>query len=64
MSRGQDIVPLVGARQRDRLMEALGATHLDLTAADLTAIERAVPSGSVAGERYPEPLMSTLDSET
>ncbi|WP_406182702.1 aldo/keto reductase [Streptomyces sp. NBC_01006] len=63
LSRGEDIVPLVGARRRDRLAEALGAMAVELSAADLAAIEEAVPAGAAAGERYPEAQMAHLDSE-
>ncbi|MFF0390907.1 aldo/keto reductase [Kitasatospora sp. NPDC004615] len=62
-AQGKDVVPLVGARRRDRLAEALAAGTLDLTAADLTAIERAVPADSAAGSRYAAPFMAQLDSE-
>ncbi|WP_327131962.1 aldo/keto reductase [Streptomyces sp. NBC_01343] len=63
LSRGEDIVPLVGARRRDRLTEALGAMTVELTEADLAAIEEAVPAGAAAGERYPAAQMAHLDSE-
>jgi aryl-alcohol dehydrogenase-like predicted oxidoreductase len=63
LSRGEDIVPLVGARRRERLAEALGATRLDLTAGDLEHIERAVPANAAAGDRYAAPQMAALDSE-
>ena len=63
LSRGADIVPLVGARRRDRLAEALGALDLDLSADDLAAIARAVPQHAVAGERYDASQMAILDSE-
>jgi pyridoxine 4-dehydrogenase len=63
LSRGPDIVPLVGARQRNRLAEALGAVELNLTADDLAQIERVVPPGAAAGDRYPTPQMAHLDSE-
>ena len=63
LSRGEDIVPLVGARRRDRLSEALGALDVRLEEADLAAIEEAVPAGAAAGERYPESQMAHLDSE-
>lgn len=63
LSRGEDIVPLVGARRRDRLAEALGALDITLDADDLAAIERAVPFGAAAGDRYPAGQMATLDSE-
>ncbi|MFF9309332.1 aldo/keto reductase [Streptomyces sp. NPDC014748] len=63
LSRGEDIVPLVGARTRERLNEALGALDVTLTEADLTAIEAAVPADAVAGERYAPAQMAMLDSE-
>ena len=63
LSRGEDIVPLVGARRRDRLKEALGALDLELTADDLARVEQAVPRDAAAGERYPTPMMAHLDSE-
>jgi aryl-alcohol dehydrogenase-like predicted oxidoreductase len=63
LSRGDDVVPLVGARRRDRLGEALGALELELAAGELAAIERAVPAGAAAGERYPAPMLGQLDSE-
>jgi aryl-alcohol dehydrogenase-like predicted oxidoreductase len=63
LSRGEDIVPLVGARRRDRLQEALDALDVELTEDDLTAIEDAVPPGSAAGDRYDAAQMAHLDSE-
>lgn len=57
------IVPLVGARRRDRLAEALGALDVTLDDADLAAIEQAVPAGAASGARYPEAQMAHLDSE-
>ncbi|HEX5924126.1 MAG TPA: aldo/keto reductase [Baekduia sp.] len=63
LSRGVDMVPLVGARRRDRLAEALGALDIALAADDLAQIERAVPSGAAAGDRYDAQQMAILDSE-
>ena len=63
LAQGNDIIPLVGARKTERLSEALGAVPISLTANDLADIDRAVPPGSIAGERYPEEQMATLDSE-
>ncbi|MFJ6739479.1 aldo/keto reductase [Streptomyces sp. NPDC091279] len=59
-AQGADIVPLVGARTRERLAEALPATELVLGAADLAEIEKAVPSGTARGDRYPTAFMSGL----
>lgn len=63
LSRGADIVPLVGARTQVRLKEALAGTEVTLQADDLARIEGAVPKGAAAGDRYPTPLMAHLDSE-
>lgn len=63
LSRGTDIIPLVGARRRDRLQEALGALDLHLSENDLARIETAVPPDAVAGDRYDAGQMAMLDSE-
>ncbi len=63
LSRGTDIVPLIGTKRRDRLAEALGALDLRLDPADLAALEAAVPPGQVAGDRYDPGQMAALDSE-
>jgi aryl-alcohol dehydrogenase-like predicted oxidoreductase len=63
MSRGSDIVPLLGTKRRDRLAEALVAADLALTPGDLAALEAAVPQDQVAGDRYDAPQMTALDSE-
>ncbi|MGC2999664.1 aldo/keto reductase [Streptomyces sp. G35A] len=63
LSRGEDIVPLVGARTRERLTESLGALDVVLGEADLAAIERAVPAGAAAGDRYPAPQMAHLGTK-
>ncbi|CAN5328164.1 aldo/keto reductase [soil metagenome] len=62
-AQGNDIVPIVGARRRDRLNESLGALALELSSEDLAAIEQAIPRGSAAGDRYPASQMAHLDSE-
>jgi aryl-alcohol dehydrogenase-like predicted oxidoreductase len=63
LSRGDDVVPLVGARRRERLDEALGALDVELSADDLVQIEEAIPPDAVAGERYQAEQMAILDSE-
>jgi aryl-alcohol dehydrogenase-like predicted oxidoreductase len=63
LARGEDIVPLIGARTRSRLTEALGALDINLSTEDLAAIERAIPSGAAAGDRYSAQGMASLDSE-
>jgi aryl-alcohol dehydrogenase-like predicted oxidoreductase len=63
LARGDDVVPLVGARRRDRLHEALGALEVELDDAALARIEDALPAGAAAGGRYPEFALADLDSE-
>ncbi|OQR61361.1 aldo/keto reductase [Streptomyces maremycinicus] len=63
LAQGEDIVPLVGARTRERLAESLGALDVVLEAADLAAIEDAVPADAAAGDRYSAAAMAHLDSE-
>jgi pyridoxine 4-dehydrogenase len=62
-AQGNDIVPLVGARRRERLSEALGALDVTLTAAHLAALAEAFPPGAAAGGRYPEEHLRHMDSE-
>jgi aryl-alcohol dehydrogenase-like predicted oxidoreductase len=56
-------VPVIGARRRDRLDEALGA--LDVTLGDdaLARLEEAFPPGVAEGSRYASAQMAMLDSE-
>ncbi|AYN93415.1 aldo/keto reductase [Pseudomonas luteola] len=63
LARGEDIVPLVGARTRERLHESLGALDIMLTAEELTRIEQAIPANAAAGERYPAAQLAHMDSE-
>lgn len=62
-AQGDDIVPLVGARRRDQLDESLGALAVTLSAADRAELERLLPPGAVAGDRYGEHQLRDLDSE-
>ncbi len=63
LSRGTDIIPLIGTKRRDRLADSLAALDLTLSPDELAAIEAAVPSLAVAGDRYDAAQMTALDSE-
>jgi aryl-alcohol dehydrogenase-like predicted oxidoreductase len=63
LARGEDVVPLIGARTRERLRESLGALEVELDDEDVAALEAAVPADAARGARYPEPQMAVLDSE-
>ncbi len=61
LSRGEDIVPLIGARTRAQLQDALGALEISLSPAELDRIEKSVPANAVAGTRYGAEQMATLN---
>jgi len=63
LSKGSDIIPLVGTKRREQLAEALAALKVSFSAEEIAAMERAVPAGSVAGDRYAPEQMKALDSE-
>jgi aryl-alcohol dehydrogenase-like predicted oxidoreductase len=63
LARGDDIVPVIGARTPQQLEGALRAVALELDDAQLAAIGAAVPAEAVAGTRYAAPQMAGLDSE-
>jgi aryl-alcohol dehydrogenase-like predicted oxidoreductase len=62
-AQGNDIVPLVGARRRERLAEALGALDVTLTNAHLAALAKTFPPGVASGNRYPDQQLAHMDSE-
>ncbi|MEV7091507.1 aldo/keto reductase [Amycolatopsis sp. NPDC051045] len=55
-AQGEDVVPIPGTKRRTYLEENVAAASLELTAADVQAIEAAAPADAIAGERYPERL--------
>jgi aryl-alcohol dehydrogenase-like predicted oxidoreductase len=63
LAKGSGIVPLIGARTRVQLDEALGALDVRLSSDDVARVEAAVPASSVAGTRYDARQMGMLDSE-
>ena len=63
LAKGPNLIPLVGARTRAQLDDALGALTISLTPAEVTALEAAVPAAAVAGTRYGADHMHSLDSE-
>lgn len=52
--RGSDVVPIPGTKRIKYLEENVAAASLELSEADLAAIEAAVPASEVAGDRYPD----------
>ena len=63
LAKGSSIVPVIGARKRRQLTEALGALQFELSEDDIARVEGAIPATAVAGTRYDEHQMKMLDSE-
>ncbi len=63
LSKGQDVIPLIGTKHPAQLAEALAVLSRTLSADEIQRIEQVVPQGSVAGDRYAPEQMRTLDSE-
>src|SRR5580700_5274358 len=60
LAQGPDVIPIPGTQRRERLVENLGALTVHLSESDIGEISDAVPAGSAAGTRYPEPQMKSL----
>ena len=61
LSRGDDVVPIPGTKRRTWLRDNIAATEIDLSDAELAALESAVPRDAVAGERYHAAGMLTIN---
>ncbi|QIG44101.1 aldo/keto reductase [Nocardioides anomalus] len=60
LAQGEDVVPIPGTKRVRYLEENLGATEVELSDADLQALEDAVPRDAVVGDRYAD--MSTVEA--
>jgi aryl-alcohol dehydrogenase-like predicted oxidoreductase len=63
MAKGDHIIPVIGARRRAQISEALGAAGVQLKASDVARLESVIPPDAVAGTRYDSRQMAMLDSE-
>ena len=61
LHKGEDMVPIPGTKRRRYLEENIAAAEITLAAADIAALDAALPPDKVAGPRYNEKLMATVD---
>jgi aryl-alcohol dehydrogenase-like predicted oxidoreductase len=61
LAQGGDIVPIPGTRRRSRLDENIGALEVSLSEKDLARIDRVLPPGAAAGDRYHAQGMQTIN---
>ena len=57
------LVPVIGARTRAQLADALDALDRPLGAAEMAEVEATFAGGAIEGDRYAAPQMAMLDSE-
>ena len=62
LHHGDDIVPIPGTRRISRLDENAAAVHIELSADELAQIDAVLAAHTVAGTRYPEMSMASLDT--
>lgn len=62
LARGEEIIPIPGTKHRKYLEENVGAFAVTLSAAELDEIDRVFPAAEVAGLRYPEHLLPTVNA--
>jgi aryl-alcohol dehydrogenase-like predicted oxidoreductase len=60
LAQGPDIIAIPGTKRKERLLENLGALAVALNESDIDEISHAIPAGSAAGTRYPEPQMKSV----
>lgn len=61
LAQGDDVIPIPGTKKVRYLEENVAAAKIVLTAADLAAIDQALPAGAVIGERYAPEGMRALN---
>ena len=61
LHKGDDIVPIPGTKHRARLEENTGAVSIVLSSADMNQLDDALAPDKVAGERYNQERMATVD---
>jgi aryl-alcohol dehydrogenase-like predicted oxidoreductase len=61
LHKGDDMVPIPGTKRRKYLEENLAAADLELSPREMAELDAALPPEKVAGPRYNERMMATVD---
>jgi aryl-alcohol dehydrogenase-like predicted oxidoreductase len=61
LAKGDDVVPIPGTKRRRYLEENAAAVAVRLSPAEVAELEAAVPPAAVAGGRYSDASMKTID---
>jgi aryl-alcohol dehydrogenase-like predicted oxidoreductase len=63
LAKGDHVIVIPGTTQVTHLEENHGAEAISLDAATVTELDALLPTGSVAGERYPPATQAENDTE-
>jgi aryl-alcohol dehydrogenase-like predicted oxidoreductase len=61
LHKGDDIAPIPGTKRRRYLEENVAAEAISLDPADMEALDEALGPGKIAGPRYPDWMLETID---
>ena len=61
LAQGEDIVPIPGTKRRKYLDQNIASTRIVLSGDELAELDRILPPGAAAGERYAESSITTID---
>jgi aryl-alcohol dehydrogenase-like predicted oxidoreductase len=61
LHKGEDMAPIPGTKRRKYLEENIAAADIQLTGAEMAELDAALPPEKVAGPRYNERMMATVD---
>ncbi len=61
LAQGDDIVPIPGTKRIKYLQENAAAVDINLSPAELNEIAAIFPADAVAGDRYPQAMMASLN---
>jgi aryl-alcohol dehydrogenase-like predicted oxidoreductase len=61
LAKGQDVVPIPGTKRRKYLEENAATAEIRLTSGEVAELEAAVPPNEIAGDRYAEASMKSID---
>lgn len=54
LAKGEDIIPLIGARRVSQLQESMKSLDVNLSESDVKRIEEAIPLNEIAGGSFPQ----------
>ncbi|HJY08238.1 MAG TPA: aldo/keto reductase, partial [Bryobacteraceae bacterium] len=61
LAQGEDVIPIPGTSNAQRLEENVRSLDVVLTTAELNRLERVAPKGAVVGDRYEPGMMQLIN---